>query len=314
MSQQRYPYQIQSKQQIQLFKALATYPALILRPSTPPLAFELMGELSLKAGHDSDRILISAAGIQQTLSLEWSELRQAKLTSNFKTLELSDGVKTMLKIQNPTGTLSQLDSMMGLLQDLPRLPETQVTLPLTQGWQLTDVKPEDRSAYIYFLNDPLIYQHTMNIPFPYTEQDADYWLSLLDYKICRFGRSINLAIRNPDSQLCGSIGLQISPDSQDMPFKAEIGYWLAQAYWGQGIMSQAVQAFCQWAFETFGFQRMTAQVFTDNLASEKVLLKTGFVLEGRMTQYYLKDDVLYDGKLYALTPLNKDTKRPLLKR
>lgn len=304
-------YQIQSQQQIDLIEALARYPALLLRPSTPPLAFELMGQLSLKTGLDSDRLLISAAGIQQTLSLEWSELRQARLSADQKTLALSDGVQTMLTLQNPIGDLADVEGLMGLLQDLPRLPTVQVRLPLCQNWLLTDILPSDRSAYIYYLNDPLIYQHTLRIPFPYTANDADRWLSLLDYKICRLGQSINLAIRSPDGQLCGGIGIQVPTQAKQMPFKAEIGYWLAQAYWGKGIMSQAVRIFCKWAFKTFGFQRLTAQVFSNNLASEKVLLKAGFVLEGRMTQYYLKDNVLYDGKLYALTPLKEDTIKAL---
>lgn len=55
-----------------------------------------------------------------------------------------------------------------------------------------------------------------------------------------------------------------------------IGYGLARPLWGQGLMTEAVAAFCGFGFRTLGAERIEADVFKDNPGSYTVLLKTGF--------------------------------------
>ena len=61
--------------------------------------------------------------------------------------------------------------------------------------------------------------------------------------------------------------------------KAEIGYWLAKAFWGRGIMTAVVQRVCQHAFQEFGLVKIIAHVVTHNPASARVLEKCGFAQE-----------------------------------
>jgi len=82
--------------------------------------------------------------------------------------------------------------------------------------------------------------------------------------------------------------------------RAEIGYWLAKPFWGQGIMSAVVGAICDFAFGDWKLVRITAHVFTSNEASSRVLEKNGFEYEGLLRKHHQKDGKFIDSKLYAL--------------
>ncbi|MEZ0373434.1 MAG: GNAT family N-acetyltransferase [Candidatus Sericytochromatia bacterium] len=295
------PYQIQSRQQRELLTALGDFPALVIHPGNPPIAFELMGRVGLQEQEHEDKLLVTSPhGVRQLLSVLWSEFRLVRLDPGGRTLQLSNGQYLILQITNPEGDMLSLTPMLGQMLDLPRPLAQTVKLPLQKGWYLGEIEPRDRAAYILHLNDPAVYRYTLHIPYPYTPDDADQWLALVDSMQCMVGGPSNLAIRNPEGDLCGGIGF-IVHGGPPLPHQVEIGYWLGQPYWGQGIMTEAVRVFCHWILQYYGFQRLTAHIFTENTASEKVLLKAGFKLEGLMTHHYHKDGVLHDGKLFAIT-------------
>ena len=63
----------------------------------------------------------------------------------------------------------------------------------------------------------------------------------------------------------GSISLSIGEDN--FPKSAELGYWLAEPYWGKGIMPEAVRQICGFgggAFQTYGLARIFAKPFAHN--------------------------------------------------
>jgi ribosomal-protein-alanine N-acetyltransferase len=62
--------------------------------------------------------------------------------------------------------------------------------------------------------------------------------------------------------------------------KADIGYWLGQKYWGQGIISEALKSFIKFSFKKLKLLRLQAGVAVENKASVKVLKKAGFKKEG----------------------------------
>ena len=81
---------------------------------------------------------------------------------------------------------------------------------------------------------------------------------------------------------------------------AEIGYWLARPFWGQGIMTEVVRALCGFAFAEWKLVRITAHVFDFNAASARVLEKNGFSLEGLLRKHHRKAGRFLDSRLYAL--------------
>ena len=62
-------------------------------------------------------------------------------------------------------------------------------------------------------------------------------------------------------------------------FRAEIGYDLAPAFWGQGVMPEAVGAVLTFGFTTMGLHSVEAQIDPENTGSRRVLEKLGFVQE-----------------------------------
>jgi len=80
---------------------------------------------------------------------------------------------------------------------------------------------------------------------------------------------------------------------------AEMGYWLAEPFWGKGIMTQAVKCMTAYAIRELKMLRIYAEQYTTNPASVSVLKKAGFVCEGILRSNVLKDGKVLDQFLYA---------------
>jgi ribosomal-protein-alanine N-acetyltransferase len=61
---------------------------------------------------------------------------------------------------------------------------------------------------------------------------------------------------------------------------AELGYRVAERASGRGVATAAVRELCRLAAERHGLHTLRAASADDNLASQKVLTKAGFVLAG----------------------------------
>ena len=167
---------------------------------------------------------------------------------------------------------------------------------LNEHITLSEITPKDIDSFVEFLNEKEIYINTLTIPFPYTKENSEWFVSLKNKK--EHGRIINWAIRNKEEKLIGDVGFDNGIDGH----KAEIGYWLAKPYWKKGIMSEAVKKICEIGFNEFGLSRITANVFEQNIGSARVVEKCGFTLETAcLKNYYKKDGKLFNGKLYAKT-------------
>ena len=100
-----------------------------------------------------------------------------------------------------------------------------------------------------------------------------------------------------DGHAAGCIGL--SPRDDVNRQSAEIGFWLGEAYWGRGIMTEAVGAVTRYAFHTRGFVRVFAEVFEWNPASMRVLEKNGFTREGILRNSATKAGQVIDQVVYG---------------
>ncbi|MFO0801687.1 MAG: GNAT family N-acetyltransferase [Gemmataceae bacterium] len=81
----------------------------------------------------------------------------------------------------------------------------------------------------------------------------------------------------------------------------EIGYWLAEPYWGRGIIVEAVRELVRYSFDSLKPKRIQARVIEGNAASIRVLEKLGFRFEGTHRSAILRrgrhEDVHYFAKL-----------------
>ena len=111
---------------------------------------------------------------------------------------------------------------------------------------------------------------TGTIPHPYSEQQAAEWLE----SVLAGEEGVVFAILR-SGVVIGCTGYRAFGADH-----AELGYWIGKPYWGMGYGTEAVEALIAHAFETDGFAYLTAGHFADNLASERVLKKFGFVVSG----------------------------------
>jgi RimJ/RimL family protein N-acetyltransferase len=83
----------------------------------------------------------------------------------------------------------------------------------------------------------------------------------------------------------------------------EIGYWLRTSAWGQGYITETVQALCEFAFETLGANRVEIRCDPRNSRSRAVPQRLGFVLEATLRNQ-VRDGAgeLRDTLIFALTP------------
>jgi len=82
--------------------------------------------------------------------------------------------------------------------------------------------------------------------------------------------------------------------------RAELGYALGRAYWGQGYASEAVRAIVQYAFDTLDLHRLEADVDPHNHASIRCLERLGFRKEGYARERYHLYGTVHDAVLYGL--------------
>ena len=81
---------------------------------------------------------------------------------------------------------------------------------------------------------------------------------------------------------------------------AEIGYLLGREHWAKGYAAEAMTAFINFSFATLNFRRLEATVDARNVASNKLLKRLGFTLEGVLRERWLAAGELQNINLHAL--------------
>lgn len=153
---------------------------------------------------------------------------------------------------------------------------------------------EDAQALVALANNPRIAGNLRDaFPHPYTPADADRWLTVAN----KYEPPRNFALV-VEGGVAGGLGLVLREDVYRRSM--EIGYWLGEPFWGRGIMTAAVQATVDYAFENFDICRLFAGVFEGNVASTRVLEKAGFTFEARLRQTITKNGRTRDELVYAI--------------
>jgi len=177
------------------------------------------------------------------------------------------------------------------MSDLSKQPPT-IDL---RGCRLRPLRAEDVDPWLAYLREPQVTEMTS---YPVVTE------SLVEMMIQRSqGRwgagepsRWGVALRD-DDRLIGTCGFN---DHSPAHRRAELAYDLAPAYWGRGLMGQAVTAVLQWAFQGDQIDRVQAFVRIDNNRSRRLLERTGFSREGCLRQYRICRGEPHDFYVYSL--------------
>ncbi len=160
-----------------------------------------------------------------------------------------------------------------------------------RAWRTSDAA--DLAAAV---NNPNILRNLRDgLPYPYTVADAEAYIAAVLSAAPDKTYAFAIAV---EDRAVGSIGVFRQTNIHSRT--AEIGYYLAEPYWGKGLGTSAVRQACAWIFAHTDILRIYAEPFDSNAASCRLLEKAGFVCEGLMRSNAVKNGRILDMKLYAL--------------
>ena len=149
-------------------------------------------------------------------------------------------------------------------------------LPVTDTIRVCEFQSEDTDAVVALWKDALPSSRTWNDP---------------HHVICR---------KRQHSGELFIVGERQNRVVATVVVGAELGYWLAQLYWGRGITSAAVRTVCQFAFAEYQLLRVFAGVFGGNMASVRVLENAGVQHAGTLRNHEFNDGKCHDILLFGL--------------
>ena len=157
-------------------------------------------------------------------------------------------------------------------------------------WELSDARDLATALSNKKIQDNL----RDGLPYPYTEQDGKEFISAMlaanENDTFAFAITVN-------GKVIGSIGAFRQTNIHNKT--AELGYYIAEEYWGKGIMTEAVKQLCDYVFSHTDIIRIYAEPFSYNIGSCRVLEKAGFQYEGTLRSNALKNGNVLDMKMYS---------------
>jgi RimJ/RimL family protein N-acetyltransferase len=156
-------------------------------------------------------------------------------------------------------------------------------------WSMDDLPSLVKYANNFNISNNL----TDKFPNPYTAENGKAFIEFAtkDNPIHIFCIEIN-------NEAAGGIG--IHPQDDVHRKNAELGYWLAEPFWGQGIITRAIPQAVDFAFKTYDITRLFARPYGRNRASQRVLEKCGFVFEAKFEKTLFKNGQFEDELIYAV--------------
>ncbi|WP_417236945.1 GNAT family N-acetyltransferase [Bizionia paragorgiae] len=147
--------------------------------------------------------------------------------------------------------------------------------------------------FVKYRNNPKIYKQGFDkTPDPYTYEHAkELFIIQIEKKIKE-----RFLIFSED-EFCGEIGIWLKDDVNRC--NAEIGYFIAEPFWGKGIATQAIALMTEYAFNAFDLVRIVASVFEYNIGSMRALEKNDFILECVQKKGVVKNNKLLDNYIWV---------------
>ncbi len=155
----------------------------------------------------------------------------------------------------------------------------------------------DIPQIIAYAGDAKVSATTLNIPHPYREEDAVFWINSANSGF-RDGTQYTFAIRlQATDEFIGGIGLKL----QQAFDRGALGYWIGVPFWNKGYTTEAVAGLLCFGFDTLHLNKIYATHLVENPASSQVMIKNGMIKEGELKDHTKKDGVYQSLIQYRLT-------------
>lgn len=161
---------------------------------------------------------------------------------------------------------------------------------------LSPPRMADLPRILVLANDPLIGEMTLNIPHPYTEESAVFWVNLAN-EGREDGKKYIFAIRDGETEeFMGGIGIHHGNPHR----RGELGYWIGAPHRRRGYVSEAAGRLIRFGFEELNLLRIQATHLVGNEPSGRVMTGNGMRWEADLTDYYIKNGQTRSVKQYRI--------------
>jgi len=180
---------------------------------------------------------------------------------------------------------------MNLLDILAHLPSIE-----TERLLLRKITLNDASDMFEYASNPEVSEYTMWSTHTSIE-DTKYFLQSLT-KMYKRRELVDWGIvHKAEKKFIGTCGFVEWSMTHS---RAEIGYALSRRYWGEGYMSEAVNAIIEFGFREMLLNRIIGRCEVNNIASARVMEKVGMQLEGILRQQLFVKGRYWDLKIYSI--------------
>ncbi|WP_221420184.1 GNAT family N-acetyltransferase [Fulvivirga sp. M361] len=155
----------------------------------------------------------------------------------------------------------------------------------------------DIADIMKYAGNSKVAETTLNMPHPYLEEHAIYWINMANEGFVNRDQFVFAVRLAGSAQLIGGIGLNLESRFD----RAEMGYWIAEPFWGNGYASEATKAVVKFGFEQLKLNKIYATHFSGNLASGKVMRNCGMTKEAELSEHIKKGGKYFDLVQYGLT-------------
>ena len=148
---------------------------------------------------------------------------------------------------------------------------------LTERLILRKLTMKDAKDLRDSINNLNISKWLLVVPYPYTLKDAKWYIRHSNKKE-NDPYNFNIELKNERKIIWGA-GLHRVDKKQGT---AELGYWLDERYWRQGIITEAVSEIIDFGFNKLKLRRVIIPAYSDNKASNGLAKSLGFKYEGKL--------------------------------
>ncbi|WP_339839659.1 GNAT family N-acetyltransferase [uncultured Flavobacterium sp.] len=138
-------------------------------------------------------------------------------------------------------------------------------------------------------------------PLATTTDEALLHIKTINYNIDA-NTDINWAVTEKDNDKC--IGIMGFFRTQPENYRTELGYMILPEHHNKGYVTEAVKTILNYAFNELDFNSIKATIDPENIASEKVLQKNGFIKEGHLIENFFYNGQFIDSVIYSLLKRN----------
>lgn len=163
--------------------------------------------------------------------------------------------------------------------------------------ELSRLKASDIEAIVSYAQNEKIAANTLNLPHPYKEKDAIWWINSANQGFIN-QTQYTFAIRLKNTkEFIGGLGLRIDKAYN----RGELGYWVAEEFWNKGYATESLKVLLNYGFNELELNKIYAVHLIENPSSGKVMSKNGMIQEGILKDHFKKDNEYKTVIQYRLT-------------